>query len=70
MTTLVDNLYLVRNRNGTVDTMTCGPQMAGMISRATSSTKGGTDEITQISSLTPWDLQAEELRFDYAASVN
>jgi hypothetical protein len=70
MTTLVDNLYLVRNRNGTVDTVTCGPQMAGMISGATSSLKGGTDEITQISSLTPWDLQAEHLNFTYKQSPN
>lgn len=70
MKTLVDNLYLVRNRNGSVDTVACGPLMAGIISRATGSTKGGVESITQISKLVPWDLRSEELSFNYVQSEN
>lgn len=71
MTTKVDNLYLVQNRNGTLDTMICGPSMAGMISRATSSGRGGVASVSHISTLVPWDLRSEELYFSgYSQSEN
>lgn len=69
--TLVDNLYVVKNGNGTIDTMQCRDlRMVKWIANATSSPRGGVKEVVQISVLENLDLDSTELSFDYKHSMN
>ena len=71
MKTLIENLYVCKNGNGTIDT-TQGPSIAqGLPAMMTIATfAGGLDEVVKISVLTDLELNADELTFDYAQSMN
>lgn len=71
MSQIVDNLYIVQNGNGTVDTMQCRDlRMVKWLANATQSPRGGVQELTQVSVLERIDLDSHELRFTFVQSNN
>jgi len=69
--TLIDNLYVVQNGNGTVDTMMCRDiRMGAALAGAVGGTRGGVRDVAQISVLEDLDLDSQELRFNYRTSMN
>lgn len=71
MTVAIKNLYVVRNGNGTVDTMVCGdPRMVEWAKLASGCTRGGVQDVVQIPSIAKIDLDSTELAFKYRTSQN
>lgn len=71
VSTLVENLYVVQNGNGTVDTMICRDiRMGAALAGAIGGTRGGVRDVAQISILEGLELESIELRFDYKTSMN
>lgn len=69
--TLIDSLYVLKNRNGTVDTIKCpSSEAAKWWAETTGSFQGGNENVVQVSVLTGLDLVASELKFNYHESLN
>ncbi len=69
--TLVDSLYVLQNRNGTVDTISCpSSEAAKWYAETTGAFQGGNKNVVQVSTLSGLDLVASELKFDYHQSLN
>ena len=66
----VDNLYVIKNENGTVDSLAGPSDSVEAIIEAVGFIYGGTAEIVQVSALEDLDLCSAELRFDFAQSMN
>ena len=67
----LENLYLIRNGNGTVDTMVCNDlRMVEWAATAAGCTRGGIQELTQVPAYTKIDLDSTELKFAYRTSQN
>jgi len=68
---LVDSLYVLQNRNGTVDTILCpNTEATKWFAETTGAFQGGNKNVIQISVLSGLDLVASELKFDYHQSMN
>jgi hypothetical protein len=70
MTVIVDNLYVVQNGDGTVDTISGPVESAVDLIEAAGFIHGGTTELVQVSSIEDLDLCSHELRFDFVQSMN
>lgn len=70
MTITVDNLYVIKNGDGTIDTIAGPGESVLSLVEAASFLHGGTSEIVQVSAIEDLNLCSFELKFDFVQSMN